>query len=99
VTAMASQIVTARFGLRVMTIRDEEVAAEAMGTDTFHHKLAALLLSAVGPGVAGALMARDQGYLEPVSVFPLAITVTMIVIALFGGKGTVFGPVLGAVVL
>ena len=99
VTAMAWLIVTSRFGLRLMTIREDEVAAEAMGIDTFHHKLAALLLSAVGPGVAGALMARDQGYIEPVSVFPLAITVTMIVMALFGGKGTVFGPVIGAVVL
>ena len=99
VTTMAWLIVTSRFGLRLMTIREDEVAAEAMGIDTFHHKLAALLLSAVGPGVAGALMARDQGYIEPVSVFPLAITVTMIVMALFGGKGTVFGPVLGAVVL
>jgi len=92
-------IITSRFGLRLMTIREDEVAAEAMGIDTFHHKLGALLLSAVGPGVAGALMARDQGYIEPISVFPLAITVTMIVMALFGGKGTVFGPVLGAVVL
>ena len=99
VTAMAWLIVTSRFGLRLMTIREDEVAAEAMGIDTFHHKLAALLLSAVGPGVAGALMARDQGYIEPVSVFPLAITVTMIVMALFGGKGTVFGPVLGAAAL
>ena len=99
VTAMSWLIVTSRFGLRLMTIREDEVAAEAMGIDTFHHKLGALLLSAVGPGVAGALMARDQGYIEPISVFPLAITVTMIVMALFGGKGTVFGPVLGAAVL
>jgi len=99
VTAMSWLIVTSRFGLRLMTIREDEVAAEAMGIDTFHHKLAALLLSAVGPGVAGALMARDQGYIEPISVFPLAITVTMIVMALFGGKGTVFGPVLGAAAL
>jgi branched-chain amino acid transport system permease protein len=82
-----------------MTIREDELAAEAMGIDTFHHKLAALLLSAAGPGVAGALTARDQGYIEPISVFPLGVTVTMIVMALFGGKGTVFGPVLGAVVL
>jgi branched-chain amino acid transport system permease protein len=99
VTAGSWLIVTSRFGLRLMTIREDEVAAEAMGIDTFHHKLAAFLLSAVGPGVAGALTARDQGYIEPISVFPLAITVTMIVMALFGGKGTVFGPVLGAVVL
>jgi branched-chain amino acid transport system permease protein len=99
VTGGAYLIVTSRFGLRLMTIREDEVAAEAMGVDTFHHKLLAFVLSSVGPGVAGALTARDQGYIEPISVFPLAITVTMIVMALFGGKGTVWGPVLGAVVL
>ena len=99
VTAGAYLIVTSRFGLRLMTIREDEVAAEAMGVDTFHHKLLAFVLSSIGPGVAGALTARDQGYIEPISVFPLAITVTMIVMALFGGKGTVWGPVLGAVVL
>jgi len=99
VTALTYAIITSRFGLRLMTIREDEVAAEAMGIDTFRHKLAAFLLSAVGPGVAGALTARDQGYIEPLSVFPLAITVTMIVMVLFGGKGTVWGPVLGAVAL
>jgi branched-chain amino acid transport system permease protein len=99
VTAATYLIVTSRFGLRLMTIREDEVAAEAMGIDTFQHKLAAFLLSAVGPGIAGALMARDQGYIEPISVFPLAITVTMIVMVLFGGKGTVWGPVVGAVAL
>ncbi|HXG05621.1 MAG TPA: branched-chain amino acid ABC transporter permease [Candidatus Binatia bacterium] len=99
VVAVTYLIVTSRFGLRLMTIREDEVAAEAMGIDTFRHKLYAFLLSAVGPGVAGALTARDQGYIEPISVFPLATTVTMIVMVLFGGKGTVWGPVLGAVVL
>ena len=99
VTGGAYLIVTSRFGLRLMTIREDEVAAEAMGVDTFHHKLLAFVLSSIGPGIAGALTARDQGYIEPISVFPLAITVTMIVMALFGGKGTVWGPVLGAVVL
>jgi len=99
VTAMTYAIITSRFGLRLMTIREDEIAAEAMGIDTFHHKLAAFLLSAVGPGIAGALTARDQGYIEPLSVFPLAITVTMIVMVLFGGKGTVWGPVLGAAAL
>jgi len=99
VTAGTYLIITSRFGLRLMTIREDEIAAEAMGIDTFHHKLVAFLLSAVGPGIAGALTARDQGYIEPISVFPLAITVTMIVMVLFGGKGTVWGPVMGAVAL
>jgi branched-chain amino acid transport system permease protein len=99
ITVGTHLIVTSRFGLRLMTIREDEIAAEAMGIDTFHHKLVAFLLSAVGPGIAGALTARDQGYIEPISVFPLAVTVTMIVMVLFGGKGTVWGPVLGAVAL
>lgn len=99
VTLLTYLIITSRFGLRLMTIREDEVAAEAMGIDTARHKLYAFLLSAVGPGIAGALAARDQGYIEPISVFPLATTITMIVMVLFGGKGTVWGPVLGAVVL
>ena len=99
VTAMTYAIITSRFGLRLMTIREDEVAAEAMGINTARHKLYAFLLSAAAPGIAGALAARDQGYIEPISVFPLATTITMIVMVLFGGKGTVWGPVLGAVVL
>jgi branched-chain amino acid transport system permease protein len=92
-------IVTSRFGLRLMTIREDEVAAEAMGIDTLRYKLYAFLLSAVGPGIVGGLSARDQGYIEPISVFPLIMTITMIVMALFGGKGTIWGPVLGATLL
>ena len=80
-----------------MTIREDEVAAEAMGIDTFRYKLYAFLLSAVGPGIVGGLSARDQGYIEPLGVFPLITTITMIVMCLFGGKGTIWGPVLGAV--
>jgi branched-chain amino acid transport system permease protein len=99
VTGLAYVIVTSRFGLRLMTIREDEVAAEAMGIDTFRYKLYAFLLSAVAPGIAGGLAARDQGYIEPISVFPLITTITMIVMALFGGKGTIWGPVLGAVIL
>ena len=63
----------------------------------------ALFLFVLAPsaayGVSGGLAARDQGYIEPISVFPLITTITMIVMVLFGGKGTVWGPVLGAVVL
>ena len=99
VVALTFAIITSRFGLRLMTIREDEIAAEAMGIDTARHKLYAFLLSAVGPGIVGGLIARDQGFIEPVNVFPLATTITMIVMVLFGGKGTVWGPVLGAVVL
>lgn len=99
VTAIAHLVVTSRLGLRFMTIREDEIAAEAMGIDTARYKLLAFLMSAVTPGVVGGLFARDTGYIEPISVFPLLTTVTMIVMVLFGGKGTIWGPVLGAVSL
>jgi branched-chain amino acid transport system permease protein len=99
VTALMYVIITSRFGLRLMTIREDEVAAEALGIDTFRYKLYAFLLSAAAPGIAGGFAARDQGYIEPISVFPLITTITMIVMALFGGKGTIWGPALGAVIL
>lgn len=98
-TGLTYFILTSRFGLRLMTIREDEIAAEAMGINTAGYKLYAFLLSAVGPGIIGGLSARDQGYIEPISVFPLLTTITMIVMCLFGGKGTVWGPVLGAVSL
>ena len=99
VTAAAYFIITSRVGLRFMTIREDEIAAETMGLNTARYKIYAFLLSAFIPGVVGGLYARDQGYIEPISVFPLLTTVTMIVMALFGGKGTIWGPVLGAVTL
>jgi branched-chain amino acid transport system permease protein len=99
VTGLTYLIVTSRFGLRLMTIREDEVAAEAMGINTFRYKIYAFLLSAAAPGIVGGLAARDMGYIEPISVFPLVTTITMIVMVLFGGKGTLWGPVLGAVIL
>jgi branched-chain amino acid transport system permease protein len=99
VTAAAHLIITSRFGLRFMTIREDEIAAEAMGIDTARYKLYAFLFSAFVPGVVGGFFARDQGYIEPISVFPLVTTITMIVMALFGGKGTIWGPVLGGAAL
>ena len=86
VTALTYLIVTSRFGLRLMTIREDEVAAEAMGINTFRYKIYAFLLSAAAPGIVGGLAARDMGYIEPISVFPLVTTITMIVMVLFGGK-------------
>ncbi len=99
VTVLTHVILTSRFGLRLLTIREDEIAAEAMGIDTHRYKLSAFLLSAVAPGIVGGLAARDQGYIEPISVFPLLTSITMIVMVLFGGKGTIWGPVLGATLL
>jgi branched-chain amino acid transport system permease protein len=92
-------IITSRFGLRLLSIREDELAAEAMGINTARYKLYAFLLSAAFPGIVGGFYAWYASHVEPMSVFPLITTITMIIMCLFGGSGTVLGPVLGAVLL
>lgn len=93
------RIVNSRFGLRLFSIREDELAAEAMGINTSALKLYAFFISAALPGIVGGLYARYVTHIEPIGTFPLLTTITMIVMCLFGGKGTVFGPVLGAALL
>lgn len=92
-------IVTSRFGLRLLSIREDELAAEAMGINTARLKLYAFLISAAFPGIVGGFYAWYASHIEPMSVFPLITTITMIIMCLFGGAGTVLGPVIGAVLL
>jgi branched-chain amino acid transport system permease protein len=92
-------IITSRFGLRLLSIREDELAAEVMGINTARYKLYAFLLSAAFPGIVGGFYAWYASHVEPMSVFPLITTITMIIMCLFGGSGTVLGPVLGAVLL
>lgn len=96
VTLLTYRILTSQFGLRLLSIREDEVAAEVMGINTARLKLYAFLLSAAFPGIVGGFYAWYASHVEPLSVFPLLTTITMIVMCLFGGKGTAFGPVLGA---
>lgn len=88
-----------RFGLSLMAIRDNPVSASMAGIDVVRTRSLAWLLSAFVAGVVGAVYAWHTSVFYPNSVFDLAITVFAIVFALFGGVGTVLGPLLGAIVL
>ncbi len=87
------------FGLRLMSIREDEGAAEVMGINTTRHKIAAFMLSAVFPGVAGGLYAWQLSYIDPFSVFRPVLSVSMVIMTMFGGIGTVLGPVIGGISL
>jgi branched-chain amino acid transport system permease protein len=86
-------------GLRLLAIREDETAAEVCGVRTTRHKLAAFCASALFAGVAGGLYAWYASYIDPITVFASGITVRAIAMTMFGGQGTVWGPVLGAAVL
>jgi branched-chain amino acid transport system permease protein len=88
-----------RVGVRLNAIREDEVAAEALGIDATRYKLAAFVLSAVFPAVAGGIQAYKVLYIDPPSVFFVQITIAMALMSMLGGKGTVIGPIVGAALL
>ncbi len=88
-----------RFGIRLNAIREDEVAAEALGINATAYKLAAFALSAVFPAVAGGIQAYKVLYIDPPSVFFVQITIAMALMSMLGGKGSVIGPIVGAVLL
>ncbi len=89
-------IATSSFGLRLLSIREDERGAEAIGINTTTHKITAFALSTILPGVAGGLYAQYISYVDPSSIFLTLITVQTIIMTILGGAGTVLGPVLGA---
>ena len=97
--AIAYAIGTSRFGLELLAIRDDEVAAQAMGIQTTRVKLTAFGLSAIFPAAAGAIYARQVGYIDPPTVFLVIWSIRSIATAILGGQGTILGPIIGAVVL
>ena len=88
-----------RFGVRLNAIREDEGAAEALGVNATLYKLAAFVLSAIFPAMAGGIQAYKVLYIDPPSVFFVQITIAMALMSMLGGKGTVIGPIVGAVLL
>ena len=97
--ALMMAISRARFGLRLAALRDDAIAAAAAGVDTGRVKVAAFCLSAGLAAAAGALYARNVGYIDPASGFAGTIELQTVLMVLAGGIGTVWGPVLGGVVI
>jgi branched-chain amino acid transport system permease protein len=88
-----------RMGYYLRAIKAGERAARSLGVPVRRYKLYALLLSAGFTSIAGSLYALMVGFADPDSVFGLLISVEMIIVAALGGAGTLFGPLLGAVIL
>ena len=89
-------IKNSKFGLGLMAIREDEDAAEVMGVVTPDAKTWAFVLSAILPGIIGALFFFKNGNIEPGDAFRLDYSIEMLVIVMLGGQGSVLGPILGA---
>jgi branched-chain amino acid transport system permease protein len=88
-----------RFGAWLQAVRDNEDAARAIGVDPFRVKLGAILLSGAFMGAAGALYVQVFQYIDPGIAYGPHTSVEALVAAIVGGLGTLWGPVLGALVL
>jgi branched-chain amino acid transport system permease protein len=88
-----------KFGLGLRAIAEDEVKAEVAGIDTRAYKIAAFALSAFFIGAAGALWGYSLFYLRPEAFLTLAVAADIVLMAIIGGRATVAGPVIGAVLI
>ena len=88
-----------RFGRALIAIKQNEAAAEAAGIDTLRWKLKAIALSGAMAGAIGGFYAVVLLIVTPQSVFGMLVSAQALTVSMFGGVGTVWGPIIGAVVL
>jgi ABC-type branched-subunit amino acid transport system ATPase component/ABC-type branched-subunit amino acid transport system permease subunit len=88
-----------RFGMALLAIKQNEAAAEAAGINTLAWKLRAIALSGAIAGAVGGFYAVVLLVVTPQSVFGMLVSAQALTVAMFGGVGTVWGPVIGSVIL
>ncbi len=88
-----------RIGYYWRAIREDEQAARAVGIDTFRYKMYAAVISAGMTSVAGVFFAFYYNNLFPEQVFHISRSIELILAPIIGGVGTLFGPIVGAVLL
>jgi branched-chain amino acid transport system permease protein len=93
------QMQRSRMGFYLAAIRGGDRAARSLGVPVLRYKLYALLLSAGFTSLAGTLYATMVGFIDPDSGLGILLSVKMVIVAALGGAGTLFGPLVGAVIL
>jgi branched-chain amino acid transport system permease protein len=97
-TALAALIVRSRIGQTLVAIRQNETLVGAIGIAAWKYKLFAFVAAAMYAGLAGALYAHYQSFINP-EIFGLAQSLDAILAVIIGGSGTIIGPVIGAFVV
>ncbi len=92
-------VVRSHLGYYFRAIKDEPDAARSVGVSLTRYKLVAIALSSFLTAAGGTLYAQKELYIDPGSVLPTALSIKISLAVILGGVGTLFGPVVGAVVL
>jgi branched-chain amino acid transport system permease protein len=96
--AVVYNIVNSAFGRALISIREDELAAEAMGVNTTRYKVLAFVISSAMAGAGGVLLAHFDGYLNPKS-FEFIRSFEILIMIILGGLGSIVGSILGAILL
>jgi len=91
------RLVASRIGRAFVALRENEALAESVGVDVTHYLVLAAVVSAAMAGMAGSLYAHYTRFVSP-EVFLFSYTVTMVIMVVAGGKGTLAGPLVGALI-
>jgi branched-chain amino acid transport system permease protein len=93
---VCARLVRSRIGRALVALRENEPLAESIGVDVTHYLVLAAVVSAAMAGLGGSLYAHYTRFVSP-EVFLFTYTVTMVIMVVAGGKGTLAGPLVGAV--
>ena len=96
---LTRKIERTRFGMALLSIKQNEAAAEAAGIDTYSWKLKAITLSGAMAAAVGAFYAIVLLVVTPISVFGMLVSSQALIVTMFGGVGTVWGAVIGSAIL
>ena len=100
VTILVTYLVQhSKLGYYFQAIREDQDAAHSLGINLSFHKNVALLISAIFTSLAGSFYAIYIGFIDPPTVLALDISVQIVLICIIGGIGTIYGPVVGSLVL
>lgn len=99
VVLVARRVERSRFGAGLAAIREDEEVAATQGVPTTRFKLTAFVISAGLTGLAGGIFSWSRGFLDPGDMFSVNMSVMIVLFALFGGRRSWIGPLLGAVVV
>jgi branched-chain amino acid transport system permease protein len=96
--AISSLIVHSKFGLALRAIKQDQDAAAALGVNHYMSKLWIHAIAAGLTGIAGGVYARYHAFIYPGDVFAFQTSISILLMPVIGGIGTVWGPVLGGVI-
>jgi branched-chain amino acid transport system permease protein len=92
------RLIRSSVGRAILSVRENEIAAEAMGINISHYKIVAFVISSFFAGIAGGLFAHYQGFIDP-QTFNFNRSVEVVIMVVLGGMGSFSGAMIGGVIV